>query len=56
MEDLAKKNVGIILVLLGVLCLLIYFLAVPSNALLVVALVLEVVGIGAYIYLNKHIE
>ena len=45
----------LILVLLGVVCLLVYAFAIPSNALLVTALVLEiVVGILLYIILGKR--
>lgn len=47
------KNLGLILVLLGVICLVIYYFAVPSNGLLVTSLVLEVAGILAYIFLNR---
>lgn len=50
------ENLGIILVLLGVICLVVYALAVPSNALLVTAIALEFVGIIAYIVLNKRIK
>lgn len=53
MENLLK-DLGIILVMLGVLCLVVYFLAVPANGLLVASLVLEVAGIFAYIFLNKR--
>ncbi len=48
------KDLGIILVLLGVLCLVIYFAAVPANWLLVSSLVLEVAGIRGYIFLNRR--
>ena len=44
----------LILVLLGVVCLLVYAFAIPSNALLVTALVLEIVGILLYIILGKR--
>lgn len=47
------KDLGIILVLLGVLCLVIYALALPANWLLVISLVLEVAGILGYIFLNR---
>jgi len=47
------KDLGIILVLIGVLCLVLYFLAMPANWLLVLSLVLEVAGIFAYIFLNR---
>jgi hypothetical protein len=48
------KNLGAILVLLGVVCLAIYFFGVQVNALLVTALALEVAGVFAYIFLNKR--
>jgi len=47
------KDLGIILVLIGVLCLVLYFAAVPANWLLVLSLVFEVAGIFAYIFLNR---
>lgn len=62
-SDINKKSMktllqysGAIVVLLGVIFLLIYAFAVPSNALLVTALVLEVVGILGYIVVNRYIE
>ncbi len=50
------KNLGIILVLAGVLCLVIYFCGVQENGLLATSLVLEIAGILAYIFLNKKYE
>ena len=50
------KNLGLIIVLLGVVCLVIYHLSVPSNALLVASLVLEVVGILLYIILGRRLQ
>jgi len=47
------KDLGIILILLGVICLIVYATAVPANALLVCALVLEFIGIVAYVLLNR---
>ena len=44
----------LILVLLGVVCLLVYAIAVPSNVLLVSSLVLEIVGILLYIFMGKR--
>ncbi len=44
----------LILVLLGVVCLLVYAFAIPSNALLVTALALEIAGILLYIILGKR--
>ena len=48
------KSLGIILVLAGVVCLLVYETSVQVNALLVTALVLEVAGILSYILLNRY--
>lgn len=50
------KNLGIILVLCGVVCLVIYETAIPSNTLLVASLVLEVIGILGYILINRVVE
>ncbi len=50
------KYLGALLVLCGVICLAVYYFAVPSNTLLVTALVLEVVGVLAHIILNKRID
>lgn len=47
------KYLGVVLLLLGVLCLVIYKYALPQNWLLISALVLEVGGILAYIFINK---
>ena len=48
-----KNDLGILLVIAGVLCLLVYVLGVQVNALLVISLVLEVAGILAYILFNR---
>ena len=50
------KNLGLIIFLCGVICLCIYFFGVPSNSLLVASLVLEFVGILAYIIINKRLD
>lgn len=50
------KNLGTILVLLGVVCLAIYYFGVQVNALLVASMVLEVGGLFAYIFLNKKYD
>lgn len=47
------KYLGVILLVLGVLCLVIYKYAMPQNWLLIVSMVLEVGGILAYIFINK---
>ena len=52
--DNLKKYLGVILILAGVVCLIVYKLAaLPANGLLVAAMVLEVAGILAYIFINK---
>lgn len=48
-----KKYLGVILLLLGVVFLVIYRYALPQNWLLILAMVLEVAGILAYIFINK---
>ena len=48
-----KKYLGVILLLLGVVFLVIYRCALPHNWLLVTAMVLEVAGILAYIFINR---
>ena len=50
------KDLGIILVLAGVICLVIYYFGVQQNWLLAISIVLEVVGILAYIFLNRRSE
>lgn len=50
------KYLGAILVLCGVVCLIVYAFCVQENALLVTAMVLEVVGILSYIIINKRVE
>lgn len=50
------KYLGAILVLCGVVCLGVYAFYMQTNALLVAAMALEVVGIIAFILLNKYIQ
>ena len=50
------KNLGAILVLLGVVCLAIYYFSLPENYLLVTSLALEVVGIATYVLVNKLVD
>ncbi|MBR1809503.1 MAG: hypothetical protein IJ776_08985 [Paludibacteraceae bacterium] len=50
------KYLGALLVICGVLCLVVYYFWVPSNALLASSLVLEIVGILAYIFINRFVE
>ena len=49
-----KKYLGVILLLLGVVCLVVYKYALPTNTLLVCGIALEVIGILAYIFINKR--
>jgi uncharacterized membrane protein HdeD (DUF308 family) len=51
--DSLKKFLGVILLLLGVLCLVLYRFAMPQNALLIAGIALELAGILAYIFINK---
>ena len=53
--DTLLKNLGAILVLLGVVCLAIYYFGVQVNGLLVAALTLQVVGLIVHVILNKRI-
>jgi hypothetical protein len=48
-----RKYFGVILLLLGFICLTIYKWALPDNALLVIAMLLELAGIIVYIRINK---
>ena len=50
------NNLGIILVLLGVICLVVYFCGVQKNFLLATSLVLELAGICAFIFFNNRAE
>lgn len=50
------QYIGAILVLCGVICLAVYFFAMPTNALLVAAVVLELAGILGHIIINKFIQ
>ena len=52
--ETGKKYLGVILLLLGVLCLVLYKFALPENALLITGMALELVGILAYIFINKR--
>ena len=49
-----KKYLGVILLLLGVLCLVVYKFVLPQNGMLIAAMVLEVAAILAYIFINKR--
>lgn len=50
------KYLGVVLLVLGVLCLVIYKYALPQNFLLILAMVLEIGGIFAYIFINKKLN
>ncbi len=50
------KYLGVVLLVLGVLCLVVYKFALPHNILLVLSMVLEVGGILAYIFINKKLN
>ena len=50
------KYLGALLVLCGVICLAIYYFANPTNTLLWLSMVLEFVGILAYIFINKNVD
>lgn len=50
------KYLGALLVLCGVICLAVYYFAMPTNGLLIASMVLEVAGILAYILINKYID
>ena len=52
----ALKYLGVILLLLGVVCLIVYKFALPQNWLLVCSLVLELGGILAYIFINRKLS
>ena len=50
------KNLGAILVLLGVVCLAVYYFGVQVNGLLVAALALQIAGLFAHVILNKRVQ
>ena len=50
------ENLGAILVVLGVICLAVYYFGVQVNALLVISLVLDVAGVLSYVFLNKYLK
>lgn len=49
------KNLGVILVLLGVVCMAVYFFGTQKNFLLAGGLGLEVAGLFAHIFINKKL-
>ena len=50
------KYLGVVLLLLGVVCLIVYRYACPVNGLLIASMVLEVGGILAFIFINKALR
>ncbi len=50
------KYLGVILLLLGVLCLVLYKYAFPVNGMLIAGMALEVIGILSYIFINKRLD
>jgi len=48
-----RKYFGVILLLLGFICLAVYKWAIADNALLIVAMLLELAGIIVYIRINR---
>ena len=48
-----RKYFGVILLLLGFICLTIYKWAIADNALLIIAMLLELAGIIIYIRINR---
>jgi len=49
------QYLGIIILLLGVACLIVYKYAVQDNALLITAMALELIGILSFIIINKRL-
>ena len=49
----SMKYLGVILLLLGVVCLVLYKFVAPENWLLAASMVLELGGIFTYIFVNK---
>ena len=49
------KNLGAILVLLGIACLAVYYFGVQKNFFLFFIMVLEVAGILSYIFINRRL-
>ena len=50
------KYLGVILLLLGVVCLVVYKFALPANGLLIASMALEVCGILSFIFINKALQ
>lgn len=56
MNTFLKDYAGIILVLLGAACLVVYYFMPISNLLLVSSLVMEIIGIIAHIIFNRCVK
>ena len=50
------KYLGVILLLVGVLCIVLYRFMLPQNWLLILSMVFEVGGILAFIFINKALK
>lgn len=51
------QNLGIILLIIGFVCLVVYNITTPvSNALLFASLIIEAAGILAHIFINKKLQ
>ncbi|MCR5049702.1 MAG: hypothetical protein K6A36_01305 [Paludibacteraceae bacterium] len=50
------KYLGVIILLLGVACLVVYKYAFSDNYLLITGILLEAAGIFAYIFINKKLS
>ena len=48
-----RKYFGVILLLLGFICLVVYKCGIADNALLIIAMLLELAGIIVYIRINR---
>jgi len=48
-----KKYLGVLLLIVGVICLIVYKYALQANGLLIAGLVFELAGILAYIFINR---
>ena len=54
--NLFLKYLGVFLLLLGVICLVVYKYALPTNALLVAGITLELIGLIAYVLINRKLD
>ena len=51
-----NKYLGVILIMVGVLCLVLYKFALPQNWLQITGMALELAGVLAYIFINKRLD